>query len=63
VQFNGSASDPNDVLSFAWDFGDGKSAFGPTAYQEVAALFWTKNRAALSGELLQRNGDNANAKE
>ena len=30
---------------------------------EVAALFWTKNRAALDGELLQRNGDNANAKE
>jgi pyruvate carboxylase len=30
---------------------------------EVAALFWTKNRAALGGELLQRNGDNANAKE
>jgi hypothetical protein len=30
---------------------------------EVAALFWTKNRAALDGELLQRSGDNANAKE
>jgi outer membrane protein assembly factor BamB len=33
VQFNASASDANsDILSFAWDFGDGKSAFGPTAY-------------------------------
>ena len=30
---------------------------------EVAALFGTKNRPALDGELLQRNGDNANAKE
>jgi len=37
VQFNGSASDPNDVLSFAWDFGDGKSAFGPTAYHAYVA--------------------------
>jgi hypothetical protein len=33
VAFNGSASDQNpDVLSFAWDFGDGKSAFGLTAH-------------------------------
>jgi PKD repeat protein len=33
VAFNGSASDQNpDVLSFAWDFGDGKSAFGQTAH-------------------------------
>ena len=33
VAFNGSASDQNpDVLSFAWDFGDGKSAFGATAH-------------------------------
>ena len=33
VEFNGSASDQNpDVLSFAWDFGDGKSAFGLTAH-------------------------------
>ena len=37
VQFNGSASDPNDVLSFAWDFGDGKSGFGPTAYHAYVA--------------------------
>ena len=33
VEFNGSAGDQNpDVLSFAWDFGDGKSAFGLTAH-------------------------------
>jgi PKD repeat protein len=33
VGFNGSASDQNpDVLSFTWDFGDGKSAFGLTAH-------------------------------
>jgi hypothetical protein len=33
VGFSGSASDQNpDVLSFAWDFGDGKSAFGLTAH-------------------------------
>ena len=33
MEFNGSAGDQNpDVLSFAWDFGDGKSAFGLTAH-------------------------------
>jgi hypothetical protein len=33
VGFSGSASDQNpDVLSFAWDFGDGKSAVGLTAH-------------------------------
>ena len=33
MEFNASASDQDlDVLSFAWDFGDGKSAFGPTAH-------------------------------
>ena len=36
VQFNASASDQNpDVLSFAWDFGDGKSAFGLTASPRI----------------------------
>jgi hypothetical protein len=38
VQFNGSASDLDpDVLSFAWDFGDGKSAFGPTPHHAYVA--------------------------
>ena len=38
VQFNGSASDQDsDVLSFAWDFGDGKSAFGPTPHHAYLA--------------------------
>ena len=33
LPFNGSASDPNpDVLSFTWDFGDGRSAVGPAAH-------------------------------
>jgi outer membrane protein assembly factor BamB len=38
VQFNGSATDQDsDVLSFAWDFGDGKSAFGPTPHHAYVA--------------------------
>ena len=51
VQFNASASDPNlDVLSFAWDFGDGKSAFGPTAYHAyVAAGTYTATLTVSDG--------------
>ena len=51
VQFNGSASDPDDdVLSFAWDFGDGKSAFGPTAHHAyVAAGTYTATLTVSDG--------------
>ena len=51
VQFNGSASDQNpDVLSFAWDFGDGKSAFGPTAHHAyVAAGTYTATLTVSDG--------------
>lgn len=51
VEFTASASDSNsDVLSFAWDFGDGKSAFGPTAHHAyVAAGTYTATLTVSDG--------------
>ena len=51
MAFNGSASDPNpDVLSFAWDFGDGKSALGLTAHHAyVAAGTYTATLTVSDG--------------
>jgi len=51
VEFNASANDPNlDVLSFAWNFGDGKSAFGPTAHHAyVAAGTYTATLTVSDG--------------
>src|SRR5262245_7788137 len=38
VQFSGWATDADlDVMSFTWDFGDGKSAIGPTAHHAYLA--------------------------
>jgi PKD repeat protein len=39
VQFSASANDgnPDDVLSYTWDFGDGKTATGPTAHHPYVA--------------------------
>ena len=39
VEFSASASDGNDddVLSYTWDFGDGKTATGPTAHHPYVA--------------------------
>ena len=39
VQFSASANDgnPDDVLSYTWDFGDGKTATGPTAHHAYVA--------------------------